>query len=100
MRAGHAVEHPVVADPGDVGCAAGLEAGQQPLLGEAGVHAEHGDLAHRAFEPIDQVEDKVECALGGVRVAGAQPGIEHVAGLRRAGDDRMVHALLVVAVPG
>src|SRR4051795_4538006 len=60
MRGGHAVEHPVVADPGHIGRAARFEAGQQPLLGEAGVHAEHGDLAHRSLKPIDQVEDKVE----------------------------------------
>src|SRR3712207_8927784 len=36
----------------------------------------------------------------GMRVAGAQPSIKHGAGLRRTGDDRVVHPLLVVAVPG
>ena len=100
MRPGQPIESAVVAQPGDIGRAARLQPGEQPLLGEAGVQAHRCNLADRAFQAVDKVEDEIERALGGVRVAGPQPGIEQVARLRRAGDDRVVHALVIVPVPG
>jgi hypothetical protein len=91
VRRRQALQGPVVAQPGDVRRAARLQPGEQRLVREARVQADQGDLAQACLDPVDQVEDEGERALGGVRVARAQPGIEQVAGLRRAGDQGMVH---------
>lgn len=100
IRPGQPIESAVVTQPGDIGRAARLQPGEQPLLGEAGVHAHRRNLAHRAFQAVNEVEDEVERAFGGVRVAGPQPGIQQVTRLRRAGDYRVIHTLVVVPVPG
>ncbi len=66
----------------------------------ASITAERQRSLIPAYDPIDEIEDELQSAFGGVGVALPEPGIEDVAGLGDAGHQGMIHTLMVVAVPG
>ena len=76
-----------------------LPARQQRSRGKARIHAHHRHLAQPALRPVDHIEDHVARALGGADIARPQSRVEHVAGLGDGGDQRVVDACVVVAVP-
>lgn len=97
---GGAIEGGVVAQARDPGDHTILQTCEDALFGEAGVEADHGDPAQGLLRPIDEVEDEVQGSGGGVGIAGPQAGVEEISGLGDGGDDRVVHALVIVPIPG
>jgi hypothetical protein len=83
----------------DVVDPARLQPGEQPGGGKAGVDADHRHLAQAGLRAVDHVEDDLERALGGADIAGAQAGVEHVAGFGHGGDEGRVDPAPIVAVP-
>lgn len=51
------------------------------------------------MRPVDHVENNVERSFGRTDIAGTQPGIQHVAGLGHRGDQRMIDAAVIMAIP-
>jgi len=98
MGLGHPIQHRVVAHPGHVGGAPLLERAEQTLLGKARIHPDGGHLAERLLDPVEERADELHAALRRVRIARTQLGIDQVAGLGDAGDQRVEDPGVVVAI--
>ncbi len=99
VRCCELVEGGICAQARDMMDAAVLQPVQKYGRRKAGIDAHHGDFAQADFGTVDHVEDDIERSVGGPDIAGAQAGVEHVAGLGDGSDERVIDAGSIVAVP-
>ena len=77
-----------------------LQRRHQRLAGISRVEAHGGLPAQMPLRPLQHLEDELQPAVRRVHLPLAQPQVQDVARLPRRRHDRMIHAPVIVAVPG
>ncbi len=90
VRCSQPIQRRVRAQTGNMVHPALFKAGEQGAGRKADVDAHMGDLAQAGLGAVVHVKDDVQRTFGSADIAGAQAGVQHVAGFSDGGDQRVV----------